>query len=117
VRNPITDNKYKIIIEEELNGLAIRFSGLKIDYYILMQDHLHLIIFLHNSSVAIPIIIQAFKSLTTLRIKKSGYILSRFWQPNYYEHVIRNEKALYKIRKYIVENPLVEQFNWKDFES
>jgi len=31
------------------------------------------------------------------------------WQPNYYEHIIRNEKALLKIREYIENNPLVEK--------
>lgn len=28
------------------------------------------------------------------------------WQRNYYEHVIRNEKVLNFIRKYIINNPL-----------
>jgi putative transposase len=27
------------------------------------------------------------------------------WQPGYYEHVIRNEKALDRIRAYIANNP------------
>ena len=30
----------------------------------------------------------------------------RFWQRNYYEHVIRNEDSLNRIREYIVNNPL-----------
>ena len=30
------------------------------------------------------------------------------WQRNYYEHVIRNENSLNKIRQYIMDNPL----NW-----
>lgn len=28
-----------------------------------------------------------------------------FWQQNYYDHVIRNEKSLIKIREYIRQNP------------
>ena len=31
------------------------------------------------------------------------------WQRNYYEHIIRNESELNRIRKYIINNPL----NWK----
>jgi len=31
------------------------------------------------------------------------------WQHNYYEHIIRNESELNRIRKYIINNPL----NWK----
>jgi REP element-mobilizing transposase RayT len=29
----------------------------------------------------------------------------RLWQRNYYEHVIRNENALNRIRQYIADNP------------
>ncbi len=31
---------------------------------------------------------------------------AKFWQRNYYEHVIRSETELYTIRRYIRENPL-----------
>ena len=30
----------------------------------------------------------------------------KLWQRNYYEHVIRSEKALAAIRQYIADNPL-----------
>ncbi len=29
----------------------------------------------------------------------------RFWQRNYYEHIIRNDKSLHHIRDYIINNP------------
>ena len=29
----------------------------------------------------------------------------KFWQRNYYEHIIRNERELDKLREYIVNNP------------
>jgi putative transposase len=32
-----------------------------------------------------------------------------FWQRNYYEHIIRNERALNAIREYIGNNPV----NWE----
>ncbi|MEW6162225.1 MAG: hypothetical protein AB1606_02740 [Nitrospirota bacterium] len=32
------------------------------------------------------------------------------WQRNYYEHIIRNEDELNRIRQYIIENP----FRWED---
>mgnify|MGYP001772887232 CR=1 FL=1 len=28
------------------------------------------------------------------------------WQRNYYEHIIRNEESLNRIREYIVNNPI-----------
>jgi len=47
-----------------------------------------------------------FKSVTTKRIKEKGYSLPSIWQRNYYEHVIRNDEELEKIREYILYNPL-----------
>ncbi|GIW45211.1 MAG: hypothetical protein KatS3mg077_2493 [Candidatus Binatia bacterium] len=32
--------------------------------------------------------------------------LSPFWQRNYYEHIIRDERSLNRIREYIATNPL-----------
>ena len=116
-RLPIITDEYKKIIEQELIGLEERFSGMKIDYHVFMSHHIHFIALLTGSAVTISRIIQAFKSLTTLKIKRLGYEDKRFWQPNYYEHVIRNEQSLGRIRKYIVENPLAEALDWKEIEK
>jgi REP element-mobilizing transposase RayT len=49
-------------------------------------------------------VIRAFKAVSTRAIRTSG--APRFqWQRNYYEHVIRNERALDRIRQYIRANP------------
>ena len=32
--------------------------------------------------------------------------VAKFWQRNYYEHIIRDERALHAIRRYIRENPV-----------
>ena len=50
-------------------------------------------------------LIGAFKTTSSKLIHQNG--LSEFqWQQNYYDRIIRNEKELDKIRKYIFENPL-----------
>jgi REP element-mobilizing transposase RayT len=57
-------------------------------------------------------ILQAFKSITThqyiLGVKNEGWIPfpGRLWQCNYYEHIIRDEESLNRIREYILYNPL-----------
>ena len=56
-------------------------------------------------------IIGEFKSMCVrdwLRyIKENNLNLrGKFWQRNYYEHVIRSEAELMRIREYIVNNPL-----------
>lgn len=50
-------------------------------------------------------IINQYKGAVTRWCRKSGH--AEFaWQPRYYDHVIRNEETLYKIREYIGNNPL-----------
>jgi putative transposase len=52
-------------------------------------------------------IIGAFKTMTTKRInEKEDTPGAQFWQRNYYEHVIRNDEELQKIRDYIIGNPV-----------
>jgi len=50
-------------------------------------------------------IVNQFKSRSTKRIRKMGY--KEFaWQPRFYDHIIRDERSLEKIREYIINNPL-----------
>ena len=50
-------------------------------------------------------IIRCFKSQVTKRIHLLGN--TEFsWQSRYYDHIIRNEKSLEKIRQYIFSNPV-----------
>jgi len=57
-------------------------------------------------------IVQAFKSITTheytIGVKTCGWIPfhGKLWQRNYYEHIVRTEDTLNKIREYIQYNPL-----------
>ena len=56
-------------------------------------------------------VVGAFKSLSVnawLKVIKTENINARgkFWQDNYYEHVLRNEEEMDRIRQYIVNNPL-----------
>ncbi len=38
-------------------------------------------------------------------------LVGKFWQRNYYEHIVRNEKELNRIREYIVSNPARWEFD------
>jgi REP element-mobilizing transposase RayT len=57
-------------------------------------------------------VIQWFKTMTTNKyirgVKQNGWSTfpGKLWQRNYYEHVIRNENELNRIREYIMNNPL-----------
>jgi putative transposase len=55
---------------------------------------------------SLPTIVRSFKSAVTKRINDTrdtpGAV---FWQRNYWEHVIRNDADLARIREYIQNNP------------
>jgi len=57
-------------------------------------------------------VVHRFKTMTTKRyadgVKHSGWppFRGRLWQRNYYEHIIRSEADLNRIRRYVEENPL-----------
>jgi len=66
----------------------------------------------HKACPYLGDIIGAFKSMTTneyirgVRQFRWTPFPGRLWQRNYYEHIIRNEDELNRIRGYIVDNPL-----------
>ncbi len=59
---------------------------------------------------SLPTIIGAFKSAVTHASIFCGMPRSPVWQRNYYEHIIRDETSLKRIREYIINNPL--SWNW-----
>jgi len=67
----------------------------------------------------LPKIVQWFKTMTTneyiLGVNHSNWppFSGKLWQRNYFEHVIRNENELTRIRQYICDNPL----NWETDEE
>lgn len=116
----------KIAEEEWLKTQEIR-SNVDLDYYVVMPNHIHGIIILNNENRgdvaryvstngnkfskispkenSLSSIIRSFKSAVTKHIHELGYS-SFSWQPRYYDRIIRNEKELYNIRKYIEQNPI-----------
>jgi putative transposase len=115
--------------------ISIHFPQARLDEFVIMPNHLHGIIFLSMGEAsadnaltllkypmqadASPLppmgtkpqslgaIIQNFKSIST-RLTNSLYFNSgsKLWQRNYYEHIVRDERELSRIRQYICNNPL-----------
>lgn len=105
-------NQYKKQAEQILESLPSRYTGVKLDFYSFMPDHLHVIFILNEANVPVGEIVRVYKALVT---KASG--CKPFWEWNYYEHVIRNENALQQIRKYIQENPEKEKIDLETIYS
>jgi REP element-mobilizing transposase RayT len=116
-------NQYSEIVSETYQWLSQRY--LILDEWIIMPNHFHGIMVIidkpcRGSSRIAPTqpinsqpkrkplgrLIGSFKTVST---KKINLIRNApgtpVWQRNYYEHIIRNEESLNKIREYIINNP------------
>jgi REP element-mobilizing transposase RayT len=115
-----------IVYDEWVKTQTIR-KNIKLDEFIVMPNHLHGIIQITDDIIdsrgtarraptlecfgkpvsgSIPTIIRAFKSAVTKRINEiRDTPRIAIWQCNYYEHIIRNEDNLNRVRQYIIDNP------------
>jgi len=117
--------RYGEIIEEEWIRTAEIRRETSFDAYVVMPNHFHGIVSVLNTeadrlgrvgahsraplrrqSRSLGAMIAQFKATTTRRINAlRGTPGATIWQRNYYEHVIRDERDLERIRNYIAANP------------
>lgn len=134
----IIDNKMfinafgKIVENEWIKTPEIR-NIIEIDSFVIMPNHFHGIIVINDAgrgvlqyalstktnefkspSQTIGAVIRGFKSTVTKQINIFRNMqMQSIWQRNYYEHIIRNEDDLLRIREYIIKN----QENWENDEE
>ncbi len=107
------------IVAEEWEKTGTLRKNVKLDEYTIMPNHLHGIIILQESvgtprrgvhknstlrSDSLGSIVGQFKSACTRRIR-STFNKEFAWQSRYYDHIIRDENDLFRIIKYVRENP------------
>lgn len=125
-------NKYGEIVQKWWNDIPKHFPNVELGALIIMPNHVHGIIYIigecrgeilsphddqnsgHTGGETPPLrkptvgqIVGYFKYQTTKEMNKMDNTgtITKFWQRNYYEHVIRNEKELQQKTDYILENP------------
>jgi REP element-mobilizing transposase RayT len=124
------------VVQTIWDGLLERFPAIESDAFVVMPNHVHGILLVGaalappkrrkvGAGLALPVggaassaptrfasttlgnVLRAFKSISAISVNR---LLSRsgqsLWQRSYYEHVIRTEKCLNRIREYIATNPL-----------
>jgi REP element-mobilizing transposase RayT len=118
----------EIVSEEWLRSALVR-PEIELDTFVVMPNHIHGILIVRDQSMgdgahgrahkpsrprSAPVraprslgsFVAGFKAAATKRINAlRGTPGVPVWQRNYYEHVIRNEEELNRIRQYIMDNP------------
>jgi REP element-mobilizing transposase RayT len=88
---------------------AIKYRDEK-DYqliaFTIMSNHVHMVISTERKEISLYKILQSLKRHTA---RESNKLLARtgaFWHHESYDHVIRNDKELVQIVKYVLNNPV-----------
>jgi REP element-mobilizing transposase RayT len=94
------------IVDNEINKITGIYENVIIDKYVIMPNHIHMIILLYDIENGRPKvaptvsrIIQQYKGSIS---KQVGFSM---WQKLFYYHIIRNEQDYKKIWEYIDTNP------------
>ena len=98
----IVPKEYGAIVEKYIHHVP------EIEKYVIMPDHIHMIISINNGTVwddqnaknRVSAIVRSIKTLATKEIGKS------IFQRSYYDHVIRNVQDYRDTWEYIENNPM-----------
>lgn len=131
INNCIVLSDSGIIVNNYLNEIPNRFNQIKLNNYVIMPNHIHLIVEilpeLNNvkSKVILPLpennsLLERNKRRKMLIAKLIGWLKMNtakeiniiyqipggsFWHRDYYDHIIRDEHSYKKISDYIINNP------------
>ena len=97
------------IAQEQLELLEKRYPYARVDKFVIMPTHIHMILRLLEGCLpraGVPEIIGAYKSLTTREInQRMNTPGMRRFQRSFYDRVLRTEKAYQECWLYIDGNP------------
>ncbi len=130
VNGIVSLNENGRLVQRAWKNLPNHYPHVEIDCWVIMPNHIHGILVLTGKGGnrvgtkgraglkpaptegraaphGLPEVVRAFKTFSARRINlHRGTSGSSLWQRGYFEHVIRSESSLNRIRRYIVENPL-----------
>lgn len=103
-------SNYGKIVENEIIKSNEIYDHITVDKYVIMPNHIHLIIVVNNNNQkgtsrapsrtneTIPAFVSTLKRFTN---KKCG---QKIWQRSFHDHIIRNEKDYLRIWEYVDTN-------------
>lgn len=111
-------------VREAWFELPQHFAGLELDSFVVMPNHVHAVVALADPLGAglrpardlkrhgLSQIVGAFKSFSSRRIAElNSSWRGAVWQRSFYDHLIRNGDDLANVRRYILQNPAMWEFD------
>ncbi len=127
IENKVILNEAGKRVQTNILNIPKIFKNCELDYFVVMPNHIHLVLIVNSkpendnsfdrTKMVVSKVIQQFKRQCTIDIKNISKFDGKIWQKSYYDRIIRNDKELYKIRKYIELNPLKWELEKGDHEN
>ena len=97
------------IVKTHILDLESHYENIKIDNWVIMPNHIHLLICIEERinpfpTVNIPNIVGKLKASITRSVRQNAIYSQPLWQKSYHDYIIRNEKDYLKIWQYITYN-------------
>ena len=84
---------------DAINHIQNTYEGAIIDKFVIMPNHIHIMILLTHCKSTLSNIISQMKRHASIQ---SG---EKIWQNSFFDHIVRNEADYLRIWEYIEENP------------
>ena len=101
------------IVKEAIENIPIKYENIKLDSFVIMPNHIHIIFFTENPDsgrmISAPTRSVVIGQMKRYASKKAGFGI---WQKSFYDHIIRNYRDYDEKLNYILSNPL----KWFDDE-
>lgn len=90
-------------VQQQIDRLQHSHPGMTIEQSVVMPNHVHLLVARENRTAGpIPTLARFIGQLKERVSKQCG---ESIWQRGYYDHIVRTEADLTRIREYITNNP------------
>ena len=101
------------IVKEAIENIPIKYENIKLDSFVIMPNHIHIIFFTENPDsgrmISAPTRSVVIGQMKRYASKTAGFGI---WQKSFYDHIIRNYRDYDEKQNYILSNPL----KWLDDE-
>ncbi|MBQ8868138.1 MAG: transposase [Oscillospiraceae bacterium] len=105
--------KYGVVAEKYINQLNDFYNDISVDKYVIMPDHIHLLLTIINGQSRTPVPTNinnrnsaVAKFVSTFKRFCNKEYGENIWQPRYYDHIIRNQEDYNETWEYIENNPI-----------
>jgi putative transposase len=100
-------------------------NNVSLDVWVLMPNHFHALLLINKPDPKAPgralkslgAGVGSFKAAVSKRAGELNLITGPVWHDRFHDHIVRHEKALERIREYIVNNPKQWELDRENLEG